>query len=81
MNYTVNEKIIVKRLIAHLKEYNLILVTRSSFRNGYSTTIVLTKVVGDSIQAMDNSEVAFLALLDYSTAFDSINHTILLSEL
>ncbi len=54
---------------------------QSGFRSQYSTLSALLKVTDDFYKAIDESKVTLLLLLDYSKAFDTINHRLLLSKL
>ena len=50
-------------------------------RRKYSTETALTKVVSDIIMAADAGDVAVLAPLDLSAAFNAVIHVILLQRL
>lgn len=56
-------------------------LTQSGFRPGHSCCGALLNVTDDIITACDNGCLTVLVLLDYSKAFDTINHEILLSIL
>ena len=55
----------------------------SSFPESFKSAIVrpLLKICNDIPSALDNKNVALLSLLDLSAAFDTIDHSILLSRL
>nr|CAI5856673.1 unnamed protein product [Callosobruchus analis] len=53
---------------------------QSGFRTGHSTTTALPRVVDDIIQAWDRGLATVLTLLDFSKAFDAINHNLLMSK-
>ena len=54
---------------------------QSAYRAGHSTETALIKVKADILNAIDNKEVVCLVLLDLSTAFDTVDHLILLERL
>lgn len=75
------EKIMENQLRAYLAEKKILPKTQSGFRSGYSCTTALLQVVDDIIGATDQGLCTILILLDFSRAFDTLNHEILLSLL
>ena len=55
--------------------------TLSGFQKGHSTTTLLSKFRDDIKRAMNTSEATLGILLDYSKAFDTIDHLTLLEKL
>ena len=54
---------------------------QSAYRKFHSTTSALLNITDDIYKAMDKSHVTILVLLDYSKAFDTANHKLILSKL
>ena len=54
---------------------------QSAYRKFHSTETALLKIHSDILASMDAGKVTALTLLDPSAAFDTIDHTILLSRL
>ncbi|XP_031333905.1 uncharacterized protein LOC116163917 [Photinus pyralis] len=75
------EKIMNDQLRAYVDAKHIIPDHQSGFRPNYSCTTALIDTVDDIITATDSKLISVLALLDYSKAFDTINHGILLSIL
>ena len=51
------------------------------YRPGHSTETALLKVVNDLFLSFNKGNISVLALLDFSSAFDTIDHTILVHRL
>ena len=68
------ERVVASRFLPDLLEPRL-----SAYRACHSTETALLKVQSDLLMALDNDCAAFLALLDLSAAFDTIDHSVLLS--
>ena len=54
---------------------------QSAYRQHYSTETALVKVHNDLVSAVDQGNVGALALLDLSSAFDTVDHRLLLAIL
>ena len=54
---------------------------QSAYRQHHSTETALLKEKNDLLMAMDKDQVTLLVLLDLSSAFDTIEHEILLERL
>ena len=54
---------------------------QSAYKQNHSTTTALLKITDDLYNALDDGELSLLVLLDYSKAFDTINHRILFAKL
>ena len=49
--------------------------------SNHSIETALLKVKSDIINTMDNQQIICLVLLDFSTAFDTVDHSLLLARL
>ena len=54
---------------------------QSVYKNFHSTETALVRIQNDILCAIDNFESVILLLLDLSAAFDTVDHSILLSRL
>ena len=75
------EKVVLRQLSNHLLTNNLFCSHQSAYRAGHSTDTALLKTVNDLLSALDEDKVSLLFLLDLSAAFDTIDHSILLSRI
>ena len=74
------EKVVASRLDNHLQKNNLMDDVQSAYRQHHSTETALLKVQTDIMTSLDQGSVAALLMLDLSAAFDTIDHSILLSR-
>ena len=75
------EKCVAKQLIDYLDTNDLHVIYQSAYRNLHSTETALIRVYNDIAIALDQNRSVILLLLDLSAAFDTVNHSILLSRL
>ena len=73
------EKVVENRLKDHLDINNL--YDFQVYRNNYSTKTALVKVQNDIAEVLDQKRVVVLVMLDLSSAFDIIDHGIMLTHL
>ena len=76
-----SEKATVNQLLDHLNTLDLLPSMQSAYRRHHSTETALLKVKKDLLLNMNQQHVTLLVLLDLSSAFDTVDHAILLNRL
>ena len=75
------EKAAHQQIINFLDQYKILSNCQAGFRAGYSTSTALGNVVDDVVKNIDSKELTALVALDFSKAFDTINHKLLYTKL
>ena len=75
------EKLVLSHVSSYLNSHNLYNTCQSAYRSGHSTEAALLKVVNDRFLSPNKGSVSVLALLDFSSVFYSIHHSILVRRL
>ena len=75
------EHSVTSQLTQHISENSLLEPMQSAYRSGHSMETALLKVKTDLLQAIDCQEVICLILLDLSSAFNTVDHCLLLRRL
>lgn len=75
------ERIMYNRLIDFINKNNLLYKYQFGFRSNHSTAMALLLLVDRITEAMQNGEYVLGVFLDFSKAFDTINHDILFQKL
>jgi hypothetical protein len=75
------ERVVHSQLSDFLTQNNILNPFQSGFRRSHSTETALIKITDDIRSAMDRSQCTILTLFDFSKAFDTVNHDILLTKL
>ena len=75
------EKCAYVQLYDHLEENNLLIVNQSAYKKHHSCETALLKICNDVLKTLDSSTNVIVVLLDFSAAFDTINHELLLKKL
>ena len=75
------EKLAAKQLINYLRNSGYLDNLQSAYKHSHSTTTALLGVSDDIYEALENTELTFLVLLDYSKAFDMANHRLIHAKL
>ena len=74
------EKAVLSQLSPYLTNNNILEKFQSGFRARHSTESALLKVLNDLLLIVDTGKCAALVLLDLSAAFDTVDHSILISR-
>ena len=77
----VYEKIMYSRLVSFLDRYNLIYTRQYGFRSQHSCEHALLDAQNTIHNALGKKQIALLLLIDFSKAFDMVDHEILLEKL
>ena len=75
------EHVLHDQIIAYLDRKSLLNPFQSGFRKHCGTTTALIKIEDDLKLSMDTNMFSILVLLDFSKAFDSIDHKLLITKL
>ena len=75
------ERAAVKQIKGYLTEHDLLPETQSAYREHFSVETALLKVQNDILMSLDEREEVVLVLLDFSAAFDTVEHDIFLQRL
>ena len=75
------EKVVALRITTHVSGQQLVECFQSAYRNKHSTETALLYVTSAVETAMDKTQGTILLLVDFSSAFDTINHNILIRRL
>ena len=75
------ERLVARQLLDYLSESDLLPYLQSAYRAYHSTETAMLKVLGDILCAVDSGDLAALALLDLSAAFETVDHVTLLQRL
>ncbi|PIK49627.1 putative RNA-directed DNA polymerase from mobile element jockey-like, partial [Apostichopus japonicus] len=75
------ERVVAKQLTNYMTENRLHEPLQSAYKQFHSTETALIKVHNDILWAMERQGVTILVLLDLSSAFDTIDHEVLIHRL
>jgi hypothetical protein len=75
------EKLMYKRLSSFLENLNILYDKQFGFRSQYSTEHAILSIVDKIQQAIEKKQYSCGIFLDFSKAFDTVDHTILLKKL
>jgi hypothetical protein len=77
----ITERVVVQQLEKHKTENSLVEICQSAYRKFHSSETALLKVQSDILGAVDSKQCVLLLLLDFSSAFDTVDHEILIHRL
>ena len=69
------EKIVVNRLMGFINQNQILYKYQFSFWKKHNTNLALTVLVDKILSALESGEVVLGVFLDFSKAFDMVNHT------
>jgi Reverse transcriptase (RNA-dependent DNA polymerase) len=75
------EFIVRKQITSYVERNGMISPYQSGFRSNHSTSTALLKITNDLLIASEEKCVSVLLLLDFSKAFDSVDHQLLCDKL
>ena len=75
------EKAVLLQFITYCDTHKLISDYQSVYRKNFSCETSIIKVVNDVLWNFENEEVCAMCMIDLSTAFDTVDHQILLKVL
>ena len=75
------EKLVLSQVSSYLNAHNLCNTCQLAYRRGHITETTLLKVVNDLLLSINRRNISVLTLLDFSSAFDMIDHSILVHRL
>ena len=75
------EKLMANRMIGFLDKFNIIYHNQFGFRKGYSTSDAVLRFVDECSEAFNNKKYLCSVMLDFSKAFDTVSHPLLLRKL
>ena len=75
------KKLVLSQVSFYVNSHNLYNTCQSAYGPGNSTETAFLKVVNDLFLSLNKGNISVLALLDFSSAFDTIDHSILVHRL
>ena len=75
------EKLVLSQVSSYHNSHNLYNTCQSAYRPGHRTETAHLKVVNDMFLSLNKGNISVLDLLEFSSAFDTIDHPILVHRL
>ena len=74
------KKLICEQLVNYLERRSILYQYQFGFRKGHSTAQAIAKIADNLRKSIDNNMYTCGVFLDFSKAFDTVNHSILLKK-
>ena len=75
------EKTVLRQLIPHLETNSLLHPHQSAYKKNHSCETALLKIYEDLLKMSKPKSFVFILFLDFTAAFDTVNHSILFNKL
>ena len=75
------ERVVFLQTVQYLNEHQLLHPNHHGFRSQHSTTTAMLQMYDSWVEAADRGELAGVAMIDQSAAFDCVDHTLLVAKL
>ena len=75
------ERLMYNRLISFINKHKILYQYQFGFRNNHSANMALVILIDRIAEAIEKGELVVGVFLDFQKAFDTVNHSILLSKL
>ena len=75
------EKLVLSQVSPYLNSHNLYNTCKSAYLHGHSTETAFLKAVNDLFLSLFKGNISVLALPDFSSTFDTIDHSILVHHI
>ena len=75
------EKLVCKQIVNYLEKHEILYEFQFGFRKRHSTSQAIAEITDNLRKAIDNNQYSCGVFLDFSKAFDAVNHAILLQKL
>lgn len=75
------ERVAYNQIWEYVNQNNILHEMQSGFRKGHSTSSALANILDDIVGCLDRKKLVAMILLDFSKAFDTINHSLLSAKL